>query len=125
MDATRFFTGRWTVQNGNMPAGAQQAQFSGDMNYMANGTYTATAQVSIPGGAGQMADTYDVTGKGTWNATLLGTDRITVNSVDDITMTSRTTGQSQQSQSSETSTFQIVDQNTVRDEFGNLMKRTP
>ncbi len=124
MDATRFFTGRWTVQNGTIPAGAQQARITGIMNYMADGSYTAKATMTMPGGSGQMEETYDVTGKGTWTAALLGSDRISVSSVDDITMTSRNTGQSQQAQSSDSSTFQIVDQNTLRDEYGNLMKRS-
>lgn len=124
MDATRFFTGRWTMQNGTIPAGAQSARIAGILTYMADGTYTARAKMTLPGGAGQPEDIYDVTGNGTWTATMLGNDRISVNSVDDITMTSRTTGQSQQSQTTDSSTYQIVDQDTLRDEYGNLMKRS-
>lgn len=123
MDAARYLTGLWTVPNGKMPVGAQQATFSGNINYQADGTYSAKVEMSTLGGGGQMPDTYDVTAKGTWTATMLGSDRISVSSVDDIAMTSKITGQTQQAQSSDTAIYSIVDQNTLRDEFGNAMQR--
>ena len=82
-----------------------------------------SVEMSTLGGGGQMPDTYDVTAKGTWTATMLGSDRISVSSVDDIAMTSKITGQTQQAQSSDTAIYSIVDQNTLRDEFGNAMQR--
>ena len=123
IDATRYLTGVWNVANGKMPAGAQQAKFSGNITYQPGGTYTARVEMKTLGGGGQMPDTFDVTGRGTWTATMVGTDRISVSSVDDIQMTSKNTGQTQQAQSSDTAVYMIIDQNSLRDEFGNVMKR--
>jgi len=122
-DPAKYVTGVWSIQNAKIPVGAQQATLSGTVTYKSDGSYSATAQMNLMGGAGQMPDKLDVTAKGTWSATMQGTSSIKISTVDDITIKSNTTGQSQQMQSSDSEVYSIIDQNTMRDELGNTITR--
>ncbi|UYV37609.1 DUF4339 domain-containing protein [Rhodobacteraceae bacterium D3-12] len=48
-----YLTGTWTVQNGMMINGAQQAQFNGSITYKSDGTSAAQVQMNTMGGGGQ------------------------------------------------------------------------
>lgn len=119
-----YLTGTWTVQNGMMITGNQQAQFNGSITYKSDGTSSAQVQMNTMGGGGQPPASFSITSTGTWEAELQGKDQIKISSNDNVTIKSVTNGQTQTMQNSESDVFTVVNATTMRDKFGNTYTKT-
>lgn len=118
-EAAAYLTGLWVVENGKMIVGAQQAVFSGNIHYKADGTSIGNVQMNTMGGGGQLPDTFEISATGTWKAEMQGPNQIKITSTDKVTFKSLISGNTQTMEATESEVYTIVNKTTMRDKFGN------